>query len=179
MHSMSPYCSSPDHIQTVEVIGVICPNWHVLDNKTPEEFKQVIHDNGCKIELTLADMYWQNEAEQAVQTFKSYFIALLYGIVDDFPLVGWTHSTDMTHTESSPTVKHCAKHFILCISSWGVPLQLNAPHTYGLCSTIPHQTNTMTNMGQTFQQWMLPPYLTRALPRQYCIFESNMQYMHH
>ena len=36
---------------------VICPNWHVLDNKVPEEFKQAICDNRCKIELAPADMH--------------------------------------------------------------------------------------------------------------------------
>jgi hypothetical protein len=26
---------------------VICPNWHVLDNKAPAEFLEAIHENGC------------------------------------------------------------------------------------------------------------------------------------
>jgi hypothetical protein len=37
--------------------GVICPNWHVLDNKTPAEFLEVIHENGYRVEKTPADMH--------------------------------------------------------------------------------------------------------------------------
>ena len=30
--------------------GVICPNWHILDNEAPEEFKQAIRENYCRVE---------------------------------------------------------------------------------------------------------------------------------
>ncbi len=30
-----------------KAMGVICPNWHVLDNKAPAEFLEVIRANGC------------------------------------------------------------------------------------------------------------------------------------
>ncbi len=43
--------------------GVISPNWHILDNKAPEELKQVIRENKCQIELTPADMHRQKVAE--------------------------------------------------------------------------------------------------------------------
>ena len=84
---------------------------------------------------------------------------------------------DMTHTESPPTVKYCTKHFSICTLLWAIRLQLNARHAYGLRSTVPHQTNMITNMEQTFQQWLVPPYLAGALPKPYHICESNMQYM--
>ncbi len=28
-----------------KALGVICPNWHILDNEAPEEFKQAIREN--------------------------------------------------------------------------------------------------------------------------------------
>ena len=37
--------------------GVISPNWHILDNEAPEELKTAIRTNGCRIELTPADMH--------------------------------------------------------------------------------------------------------------------------
>jgi hypothetical protein len=38
-------------------IGVICPNWHILDNKVPEELKIAICNNKCRVELTPADQH--------------------------------------------------------------------------------------------------------------------------
>ncbi len=46
--------------------GVICPNWHILDNKAPEELKQAICENNCRVELTPADQHRQNAAERAI-----------------------------------------------------------------------------------------------------------------
>ena len=37
--------------------GVICLNWHILDNEAPEELKQAIHDNKCRVESTLMDQH--------------------------------------------------------------------------------------------------------------------------
>ena len=69
--------------------GVVCPNWHILDNEAPEEFKQAIRQNGCRVELTPADMHRRNAAERAIQTYKSHFIAIQAGVADDFPIHQW------------------------------------------------------------------------------------------
>ncbi|KAL7483042.1 hypothetical protein ACHAW6_008693 [Cyclotella cf. meneghiniana] len=69
--------------------GVICPNWHVMDNEAPEELKQAIRENGCKVELTPADQHRRNAAERAIQTFKGHFISILAGVSDDFPINQW------------------------------------------------------------------------------------------
>ena len=69
--------------------GVICPNWHILDNKAPEELKRAIHENGCRVELMPADQHRRNAAKQAIQTFKSHFIATLAGVSDTFPIHQW------------------------------------------------------------------------------------------
>jgi hypothetical protein len=66
--------------------GVICPNWHVLDNETPAEFLETIRENGCRVEKTPADIHQQNIAEQAIQTYKSHFIATMAGVSDNFPI---------------------------------------------------------------------------------------------
>ncbi len=69
--------------------GVICPNWHILDNKAPEELKQAIHENKCRVELTPADQHRRNAAERAIQTFKGHFISVLAGVADSFPINQW------------------------------------------------------------------------------------------
>ena len=37
--------------------GVICLNWHIVDNKAPEELKQAIRENKCRVELIPADQH--------------------------------------------------------------------------------------------------------------------------
>jgi len=65
--------------QRWKATGVICPNWHILDNEAPEELKQAIRDNNCRVELTPADQHRRNAAERAIQTFKGHFISVLAG----------------------------------------------------------------------------------------------------
>ena len=43
--------------------GAVSPNRHILDNEAPEELKQAIRENHCRVELTQADMHRQNAAE--------------------------------------------------------------------------------------------------------------------
>ena len=69
-----------------KAMGVICPNWHVLDNKAPLE---AIRVNGCQVKKTLADMHRQNITKHVIQTFKGHFIATMAGILDDFPIHQW------------------------------------------------------------------------------------------
>jgi hypothetical protein len=69
--------------------GVICPNWHVLDNKAPAEFLEVICENGCRVEKTPADIHQGNIAGRVIQTYKSHFIATMAGVSDDFPIHQW------------------------------------------------------------------------------------------
>jgi hypothetical protein len=37
--------------------GVICQNWHVLDNEAPAEFLEAIRENSCRVEYTPADIH--------------------------------------------------------------------------------------------------------------------------
>jgi hypothetical protein len=69
--------------------GVIAPNWHILDNEAPEEFKQAIRENKCRVELTPADMHRRNVAERAIQTYKGHFISIIAGVSNDFPIHQW------------------------------------------------------------------------------------------
>jgi hypothetical protein len=75
--------------QRWKATGVICPNWHILDNEAPEELKQAIRENKCRVELTPADQHRRNAAERAIQTFKGHFISVLAGVADGFPINQW------------------------------------------------------------------------------------------
>ncbi len=61
------------------------PTTHILDNKTSAEFKKEIQKN-CKIQLVPPDNHRRNLAEQAIQTFKNHFKAILAGVDDTFPM---------------------------------------------------------------------------------------------
>jgi hypothetical protein len=71
--------------------GVICPNWHILNNKAPEELMQAICKNKCRVELTPADQHRQNATERAIQMFKGHFISVLAlaGVAEGFPINQW------------------------------------------------------------------------------------------
>jgi hypothetical protein len=69
--------------------GAVCPNWHILDNEAPEELKQAIRENKCRVELTPADQHRRNAAKRAIQTFKGHFMSVLVGVADDFPIHQW------------------------------------------------------------------------------------------
>ena len=75
--------------QCWKATGVICPNWHILDNEAPAELKQAICENKCRLELTPADHHRRNAAERAIQTFKGHFISVLAGVADGFPINQW------------------------------------------------------------------------------------------
>jgi hypothetical protein len=75
--------------QRWKATGVICPNWHILDNKAPEELKQAIREIKCRVELTLADQHRRNAAEREIQTFIGHFISVLAGVADSFPINQW------------------------------------------------------------------------------------------
>jgi hypothetical protein len=75
--------------QRWKATGVICPNWHILDNEAPEELKQAIRENKCRVELTPADQHRRNAVERAIQTFKGHFISLLAAVADGFPINQW------------------------------------------------------------------------------------------
>ena len=103
--------------------GVVSPNWHVLDNEAPEEFKQAIRENNCRVELTPADMHRRNVAEKAMQTFKGHFKSVLAGV------------SDSSYLESSPSIACSTEHFGICIPPRQLRLQSNAVSADGMrCS---------------------------------------------
>ncbi len=69
---------------------------HTLDNKALEAFKQCIQEQQMQYKLVSPDNHQCNQAERAVQTFKAYFILLLAGIDDKFPLSLWCHLLEPT-----------------------------------------------------------------------------------
>ena len=68
---------------------VINPQYHVLDNKCSEEFKEAIKDDQMTYQLVPADDHQQNIAERAIQTAKSHVISVLCGCDPNFPMHLW------------------------------------------------------------------------------------------
>ena len=66
----------------------IKPNLHILDNEASEAFKTAIRHN-CNLQLVPPDTHRRNQAERAIQTFKSHFIAILTGVDASFPMNLW------------------------------------------------------------------------------------------
>jgi hypothetical protein len=64
--------SMPSIFKRWKATGAVCPNWHILDNEAPEELKQAISGNKCRVELTPADQHQRNAAKQAIQIFKGH-----------------------------------------------------------------------------------------------------------
>ncbi len=69
---------------------------HTLDNEASEAFKQCIRQKQIKFELVPPGNHKRNQAEQAIQTFKAHFIAILAGVDDKFPLSLWCHLLEPT-----------------------------------------------------------------------------------
>jgi hypothetical protein len=64
------------------------PTTHILDNKASAAYKAEIKKN-CAIQLAPPDNHQQNLAEQAIQTFKNHFKAVIAGVDDNFPMNLW------------------------------------------------------------------------------------------
>ena len=64
------------------------PNLHILDNEASEAFKAAIRQN-CNLQLVPPDTLCRNQAESAIQTFKSHFIANPAGVDASFPMNLW------------------------------------------------------------------------------------------
>jgi hypothetical protein len=63
----------------------------VLDNECSTAMKACIQGNGMTYELVPPGQHRRNQAERAVQTFKSHFISILAGGDNKFPLSLWCH----------------------------------------------------------------------------------------
>ncbi len=59
---------------------------HHLDNKCSAKFKECIVKNGMTHKLVPLDCHHCNIAKQAIQTFKNYFVSILSGVDNRFPL---------------------------------------------------------------------------------------------
>jgi hypothetical protein len=64
---------------------------HVLVNECSAAMKSCIQGNGIIYELVPPGQHRRNQAERAIQTFKSHFISILAGVGDKFPLSLWCH----------------------------------------------------------------------------------------
>jgi hypothetical protein len=64
---------------------------HTLDNEASNAFKQYICQQEIQFELMPPGNHRRNQAERAIQTFKSHFISILAGVNDKFPFSLWCH----------------------------------------------------------------------------------------
>ena len=105
--------------QRWKATGVICPNWHILDNEAPKELKQAIRENKCRVELTPADQHRRNAAERAIQTFKGHFISVLAGVDNNFPINQWDEllTTNDSYLEFTPAIERGSQHLCMGVSS--------------------------------------------------------------
>ncbi len=69
-------------------MGTVKLMTHIMDNKASEEYKKEIQKN-CTIQLVPPDNHRRNLAEQAIQTFKNHFKAILARLDDTFPMRLW------------------------------------------------------------------------------------------
>ncbi len=68
----------------------------VLDNKYSAAMKACIKSNGMTYELVPPRQHRRNQAERAIQMFKSHFISILVGVNDKTPLSLWCHLLEPT-----------------------------------------------------------------------------------
>jgi hypothetical protein len=69
-------------------LGTVKPMTHIMDNKASEEYKKEIQKN-CTIQLVPPDNHRCNLVEQAIQTFKNHFKAILAVVDGTFPMRLW------------------------------------------------------------------------------------------
>jgi hypothetical protein len=94
--------------------GTVKPTLHLLDNEASEEFKAGIRKN-CTIQLVPPDNHQQNLAEQAIQTFKNHFKAIIAGFDDSFLMRLW----DKLLLQTILTLNLlCQSHVALTVSAW-------------------------------------------------------------
>ncbi len=68
----------------------------VLDNEFSAAMKACIKSNGMTYEVVPPGQHGRNQAEMAIQMFKSHFISILTGVDDKFPLSLWCHLLEPT-----------------------------------------------------------------------------------
>jgi hypothetical protein len=68
----------------------------VLDNECSAAMKACIKENGMDYKLAPPGQNRRNQAERDIQTFKAYFISILAGVNDKFPLSLWCHLLELT-----------------------------------------------------------------------------------
>ena len=62
---------------------------HILVNECSAKFKSLISENEMKYQVVPHHDHRRNVTEKAVQSFKYYFVAVLCGTDDNFPLQLW------------------------------------------------------------------------------------------
>jgi hypothetical protein len=72
------------------------PQGILLNNEASKAFKNFIRENDMECELVPPGNHRRNQAECAIQTFKTHFISILARVDDKLPLFLWYHLLEPT-----------------------------------------------------------------------------------
>jgi hypothetical protein len=75
------------------------PKLNIMDNQASKHIKQLLSENGCKLQLVEPHNHRVNAAERTIQTFKDVFTGALATTDVNFPLQLWDKLT--------PQVQNC------------------------------------------------------------------------
>jgi hypothetical protein len=136
---------------------------HILDNEASAWFKEEIQKN-CDLQIVPPDTHRRNLAEQAIQTFKSHFLAILAGVHPSFPMMLWDRlvpqavlTLNLLH-QAKADPKMSAYDFVHGKMDYNkVPL---APLG---CAVQMHKSTNRKNVGRTLTQWMVLGHVSQAL----------------
>jgi hypothetical protein len=81
--------------------GTVKPTTHLIDNNSLAGYKAEIKKN-CKYQLVSPDNHLQNLAEQAIQTFKIHFKAVIAEADKAFPMRLWDRLFTQTVLNLNP-----------------------------------------------------------------------------
>jgi hypothetical protein len=104
-------------------------NLQILDNKVSTKFKATIVDQ-WKVwyQLVPPDVHCCNAAKQAIQTFKSHFLAIIAGLPPAFPRYLW----DLLLPQTKLTLNLlCQSSIMPSMSAWE---HFNGPFNYNATS---------------------------------------------
>jgi hypothetical protein len=123
--------------------------------------KACIQGNAMTYELVPPGQHRRNQAERAIQTFKSHFISILTGIHDKFPLSLWCHllEPNRTHLKPSAPVPSCTTCICICTRPWQPQLHEETIHPDWLRDSNSRQTQRPLVMGHTIGARIQPGHL--------------------
>ena len=118
---------------------VIIPTKQVLDNEASAAYKAAIYDLNMSYQLVPPNEHRRNIAKKAIQTWKDYFVAVLSGTANNFPLHLWFQ-----------LIPHMKLHLNLLTQYHALPhiamyAQLYVHHDYNAVPFVPLAIEALTH----------------------------------